>query len=124
VVRNQITASATWRACSAQKATRSLKKDAARAKLERCDDRRILHAVGESQRLTLVLDAIDVVLHRLSVLEPSHEVEDLRLKAGDCLHQLDGWQYSEPTTEQREALMKRVLALHTVLAKIERETGS
>jgi hypothetical protein len=78
--------------------------------------------VGESQRLTIVLDAIDVVLHRLSVLEPSHEVEDLRLKAGDCLQQLDGWQYSEPTTEQREALLKKVLALHTTLATIERET--
>jgi hypothetical protein len=49
-------------------------------------------------------------------------VEGLRLKAGDCLQQLDGWQHSEPTTEQREALLKKVLALHTALAKIERDT--
>ena len=78
--------------------------------------------MGESQRLTIVLDAIDVVLHGLSVLEPSHEVEDLRLKAGDCLQHVDGWQYSKPITEQREGLMKKVLALHTALPKIERET--
>jgi hypothetical protein len=82
---------------------------------------RILHAVGESRRLTLARDAIGVVLRRLSALPPSPEVEQLRLKAGDCLQQAQGWQHSKPTVEQRETLMRQVLKLHIEVAKLERK---
>jgi hypothetical protein len=92
-----------------------------RTDLEPPGDRRILHAVEESRRLTLVRHAIEVVLRRLSLVPPSPAVDELRLKAGDCLQQAQGWQCGKPTTEQWEALMKRVLALHIELAKLERQ---
>jgi len=76
-----------------------------------------------SKRLALVRDAIEVVLRRLSTLPPSPEVEELRLRAEDCLQQANGWAHQAPTVEQREAVMKRALALHSAVARLERSKG-
>lgn len=76
-----------------------------------------------SKRLALVRDAIEIVLRRLSTLPPSTEVEELRVRAEECLREADAWGQTAPTMEQREALMKRVLGLHTAIARLERSQG-
>lgn len=74
-----------------------------------------------SKRLALVRDAIEFVLRRLLRLPPSPEVDDLRLRAEDCLQQARGWAYKPSTVEQREAVMTRVLGLHTAIARLKRK---
>jgi len=68
----------------------------------------------------LVQDSIEVVMRRLSSLPDGPEVEALGLKAAYYIQQARGWERKLPTVEQRETLMKRVLALHVEVAKIER----
>jgi hypothetical protein len=75
---------------------------------------------SSSRDSSLAKDAIEVVLRRLGALPASPEVEELREKAEDYLKQVQGWQHSKPTAEEREELMKRVLKLHVEVAKIER----
>jgi hypothetical protein len=74
-----------------------------------------------SRRLALVRDAIEIVVRRLSTLPPSPELEELRLRAEECLRQADGWAHRPPTVEEREAVMKRVLGLHTAVVRLERK---
>jgi hypothetical protein len=62
------------------------------------------------------------VLRRLSTLRSSPDVEDLRLKAESHLQKAQLWPHSKPTPEEREMLMKRVLAIHVAVAKLERQT--
>jgi hypothetical protein len=75
-----------------------------------------------SRRLALIQDAIEIVLRHLSTLPSSPDVEDLRLKAESCLQQAQRWPHSKPAPEERETLMKRVLAIHVAVAKLERQT--
>jgi len=74
-----------------------------------------------SRRLALARDAIEIVLRRLAVLPASPEVEELRARAESYSREADGWSTSPPTVEERERLMKRVLGLHTAVAKLERQ---
>jgi hypothetical protein len=76
-----------------------------------------------SKRLALARDAIEVVVRRLSALMPSPEVEDLWHRVEDCRQQVDGWAQRPPTVEEREAVMKRVLGLHTAVARLEQRHG-
>lgn len=76
-----------------------------------------------SRRLTLVRDAIDVVLRRLAALPSTPDVDELRARAMECVHEADGWKAAAPTAEERERLMKRVLGLHTAVAKLERQAA-
>jgi hypothetical protein len=75
-----------------------------------------------SRRLALARDAIEIVLRRLSVMAPSPEVDGLRHRAEDYLQQAQGWAHTKPTVEDRERLMKRLLALHVDVAKLERQS--
>lgn len=45
----------------------------------------------------------------------------MRARAESYLREADGWSTSPPTVEERERLMKRVLGLHTAVAKLERQ---
>jgi len=45
-----------------------------------------------------------------------------RAKADEYFREAQGWPHSKPTPEQREKPMKRVLALHVAVARVERET--
>jgi len=76
-----------------------------------------------SKRLALARDAIEVVVRRLSALMPSPEVEELWRRVEDCRQQVDGWAHKPPSVEERETVMKRVLGLHTAVAKLERKDG-
>jgi CheY-like chemotaxis protein len=70
--------------------------------------------------LSVVRNAIDILLQKLSVLPPCEEVDALFSTAGNYLREAEKWRTSPPTAHDREALMKRVLALHVDLARIER----
>jgi hypothetical protein len=73
-----------------------------------------------SRRLSLVSDAIEVVLRRLSALPPSPEAEELRAKAEQYQRGADGWKVSPPAAEERDRMSKGVLNLHVEVAKLER----
>jgi hypothetical protein len=73
-----------------------------------------------SLRISLVKDAIDVVVRRLSVLPSSLKVEKLRATAEECVRVVDGWNVSPPATKESAKLMRRVLKLHVAVGKIER----
>jgi hypothetical protein len=77
-----------------------------------------------TRRLTVIKEAIDVVLRRLSALAPSHEVDELRAKAEEFLRTTAGWTASHPPAQEKERLMMRVLKLHVDAAKLERKPGT
>jgi len=74
-----------------------------------------------SKRLALARDAIEIVARRLLALPSSPEVAELRQRVEDCRRQVHEWGQTPPTVEQREAVMKHVLGLHTAVARLERE---
>jgi hypothetical protein len=69
---------------------------------------------------TLVRDAIEIVVRRLSTLPPSREGEELRAKAEEYLRGAEGWTAATPAAEESERLMRRVLELHIEVARLER----
>jgi hypothetical protein len=77
-----------------------------------------------SRRLSLVRDAIELVVQRLSTLPPSPKVDALQTKADGYLREADGWKVSPQTTEERDRLMKRVLKLHIEVVELAREVGT
>lgn len=76
-----------------------------------------------SKRQALALDAIEVVIRHLSTLMPSPEVEELWRRAEECRQQVDAWARKPPTVQEREAVRKRVVGLHTADARLERENA-
>ena len=66
-------------------------------------------------------DAIDVVMRRLPpALLSSPEADAVRQLAEGYQREADAWAHVDPTPEEQEALMQRVLGLHTAVAKLER----
>ncbi len=63
------------------------------------------------ERFLDVREAIDVVVRQLETL-PSDRREQLRAWIWECLKESEQWGSSAPTDRGREALMKRVLAIH------------
>jgi hypothetical protein len=76
-----------------------------------------------SAKLSVVRDAVDVVLRRLSTLPSSPEIDELRKKAEGFRIDVEGWTAAPPVAEDRDQVMKLVLKLHVDVAKLERETG-
>lgn len=74
-----------------------------------------------AKRLALARDAIESVAQRLSALPPTPEVEEIQRRIEDCREEVERWATSAPTVEHGEKLMKRVLGLHSAVAKLERE---
>jgi hypothetical protein len=68
-----------------------------------------------------VRKAIAVVLRHLESLPPSDGKQQLRGLVQDCLREADGWATTRPADREREALMKRLLALHVAVTRLERE---
>jgi hypothetical protein len=69
----------------------------------------------------IVREATDVVLRRLERLAPSERTEQLRVWLDECLRQAEVWGESPPAPRDRDVLMKRVLALHVEVTRLERE---
>jgi hypothetical protein len=80
------------------------------------------HPFGIPTPLLRVRDALELVLNGLSAFPP-WEGEDIRLRAEDCLQQLEAWSQGSPSPEDREAMMKCVLGLHIAMAKLRCSGG-
>jgi multidrug resistance efflux pump len=72
-------------------------------------------------RFSVVSEAIDEVLRRLQALPQSDRREQLHAWVLECLEQAERWSEASRTDREREGLMKRVLALHVAVAKLERD---
>jgi len=76
-----------------------------------------------SRRRSAVKDSIDDIVRRLKALPSSPEAEALRARAEEYLAEQAAWSPSRPGPQEKERLMKRVLALHLDVAKLERKKG-
>jgi hypothetical protein len=65
-----------------------------------------------ARRLSVLREAIKVVLRRLAVLPPLAEVEDLKVKGEECAEEAKGWSQSPPTRRERNRVSNRLLRLH------------
>ena len=74
-------------------------------------------------RFMVVHEAIDVLLLHLEGLPPSEERELLRSRIDECILKLAQWRASPPTDRDRDELMKRVLALHMEVTRLERSVA-
>jgi len=68
-------------------------------------------------------EAIDVVLRHLEALPPTDLTEQLRTRVQDCAQDAEMWSASWPTARDMDVLMKRVLALHVQVTKVERSAA-
>jgi hypothetical protein len=73
------------------------------------------------KRFEVFRQATDVLFRRLDGLPPSDIVDDLRAKVRECMRKAGEWTASPPVNRERDDLMKRVLALHLELVKLERQ---
>jgi hypothetical protein len=71
-------------------------------------------------RLQIVQAATDVVLRRLDGLSPSAKTEQLRAWVEECQHEAEQWSVSPPSPRERDVIMKRELALHVEVTRLER----
>jgi hypothetical protein len=70
--------------------------------------------------ITLVVNAVSIVLKDLERVCDSSEAHRLRAKAAACAKEAEAWRDHPPSVENREALMRRVLGLHTAAAWLGR----
>ncbi|MGO9837467.1 MAG: hypothetical protein ACLP1X_25025 [Polyangiaceae bacterium] len=74
-------------------------------------------------QFVVVRDATDVVLRHLESLPSSARTGLLQAWVHDCLKEAEQWSASPPTRRELDRLMKRLLALHVEVTKLERERG-
>ena len=75
-------------------------------------------------RFEVVEDAIDVILRHLDGLPQSERADQLREDVHECIREAGQWTASQLSDRGRDALMKRVLALHTEVMAMERSRVS
>ena len=78
--------------------------------------------VAATRRLSLLVDVIDVVLLRLSRVSPSGDAEKLRAEAGRCLVQAHAWNEISPSTQEYDAMTRRLLELHRAVDELQRRS--
>ena len=61
-------------------------------------------------------------MKNLAQLPDSAHARKVREKALACIKEAEGWRDHPPSVEQREALMKKVLGLHTAVRRLGRGT--
>ncbi|MGO9839244.1 MAG: hypothetical protein ACLP1X_34110 [Polyangiaceae bacterium] len=71
-------------------------------------------------QFVVIREAVEVVLRHLECLPPSDAREQLRSRIQDCAQDAEMWSASWPTPREMDVLMKRVLALHVEVTKVER----
>lgn len=72
-------------------------------------------------RLAVARQATGVVLRRLERLAPSEETLALVDSLEDCVRETKQWTLLPPTVEEQDNLMKRLVALHLEVQKLERQ---
>ena len=73
-------------------------------------------------RRAIVQQAIHVVRHHLECLPPLPNTGDLYASIDDCIRETMGWTVSSVECGQ-DRLMKRILALHVEVRKLEEARG-
>lgn len=71
-------------------------------------------------RFMVVQEAIDILLRHLECLPTSETTERLRAGVFECIREAGQWNASPSIDRAPDALMKRVLALHLEVTKLER----
>ncbi len=74
--------------------------------------------------LKIVRDATEVVRRHLGALPPSREREELYERLRDCAHETERWGILPARARDIDALMKRLLAVHVGVTRLEREASS
>jgi hypothetical protein len=77
-----------------------------------------------STQLSVVRDAIDVVLGQLSTVPLSSKTDELQKRAEGVRRELDGWANTPPAVIDCERLMKVVLRLNIDVGELERVAGA
>jgi hypothetical protein len=72
-------------------------------------------------RFIVVREAVEVLLGHLECLPQSARTEQLHAWVRDCLRETEQWSASPPTDQARDVIMKRVLALHVEVTRLERQ---
>ena len=72
----------------------------------------------DSTRTSAVRHALHYVEERLAKLPDSPEARDLRDRAAEYVALVEAWPGTKPGKEEREAMMRRVLALHIAAGKL------
>jgi hypothetical protein len=68
------------------------------------------------------MDAIHQAQATFAVLPDSPEAQDLRERCLAVEATAREWAHAPPTPEEREALMRKVLALHVAITKLRRRS--
>jgi hypothetical protein len=68
--------------------------------------------------VVVALEAISLTLKRLALAPDGPEAHELRETALACAREAEGWRERPPNAEQREALIKRVLAVHVAVDRL------
>jgi hypothetical protein len=80
--------------------------------------------VPRPERAPFVQDAIQRALATLATLPDSEEARDLRQQCLAIEQTAKAWAQHPPTPEEREAMTKKVLALHVLVTKVYRSSFS
>lgn len=75
---------------------------------------------SSSKRTNLALGAVNAAVAALASLPDSDDKRRLLVEVESCARAIDAWTGQPPTAEAREAVMKRVLALHVAVAGLQR----
>ena len=70
--------------------------------------------------LVVIREAIEVVLRHVDGLPSSDTTDKLRVRLRDCAQDTEMWSAAWPTPREMDVLMKRILALHVEVTKVER----
>ena len=74
----------------------------------------------KTKRTVVALDALEEALSILAGLPESPESEALVQKGFVLQREIKAWSDSPPSSEAREAMMRRVLALHIAISQLAR----
>lgn len=72
-------------------------------------------------QFVVIREAIEVVLRHLESMPPSERTTQLQARLQDCVQETEMWTFAWPTRRELDAIMKRVLALHVEVTKLERQ---
>lgn len=72
------------------------------------------------KEIRLVIESANIVLKNLAQVPDSPDADKLREKAFACVREAEAWKNRPTSVEKREALMKKVLALHATLSQLGR----
>ncbi len=77
-----------------------------------------------TKRTSVVLSALRVTMRSLAELPDSPEAEKLRSRALAFEREAEKWPSTSPSSYEREAMMKQVLALHIEATRLARTLGT